>query len=140
MFVTVFCAVLDTRTGEVEYSNGGHNLPYFFSHDEIKPLKNTGGMALGILEDATFGSEKLRLQGGDRLFLYTDGVTEAMDERGNQYSEPRLEEFLHRANGASVSEIIRGAVESVRSHSADTPQSDDITVLALKFLVRVAQS
>jgi serine phosphatase RsbU (regulator of sigma subunit) len=140
MFVTVFCAVLDTRTGEVEYSNGGHNLPYFISDDEIKPLQNTGGMALGILEDASFRSEKLRLQGGNRLFLYTDGVTEAMDEDGNQYSEPRLEDFLHRANGSSVSEIIRGAVENVRSHSAGAPQSDDITVLALKFLLRAAPS
>ena len=140
MFVTVFCAVLDTRTGEVEYSNGGHNLPYFVSSDETKPLKNTGGMALGIIEDATFRSEKLQLRGGDRLFLYTDGVTEAMDEGGNQYTEPRLETFLHQANGSSVSEIIHGAVENVRSHSAGTPQSDDITVLALKFLLGVAQS
>ncbi len=140
MFVTVFCAVLDTRTGEVEYSNGGHNLPYFISRDETKLLKNTGGMALGIKEDATFRSEKLQLKGGDRLFLYTDGVTEAMDEDGNQYSEPRLEDFLHQANGSSVSEIIHGAVENVRSHSAGIPQSDDITVLALKFLLRAAQS
>ena len=107
---------------------------------KLKPLKNTGGMALGIMEDATFRSEKVQLQGGDRLFLYTDGVTEAMDEGGNQYSEPRLENFLHRANSSSVSEIVHGAVENVRSHSAGTPQSDDITVLALKFLLRAAQS
>lgn len=133
MFVTVFCAVLDTRTGEVEYRNGGHNLPYFVSHDETKPLKNTGGMALGIMEDATFRSEKLQLRGGDRLFLYTDGVTEAMDEGGNQFTEPRLEDLLRQANGSSVTEITHGAVDSVRSHSAGAPQSDDITVLALKF-------
>lgn len=135
MFVTVFCAVLDTRTGEVEYSNGGHNLPYFVSREDTKPLRNTGGMALGVLQDATFRSAKLQLRGGDRLFLYTDGVTEAMDEGGNQYSEARLEHFLHEADGASLSEIIHGTVENVRRHSAGTPQSDDITVLALKFLL-----
>jgi sigma-B regulation protein RsbU (phosphoserine phosphatase) len=140
MFVTVFCAILDIPTGEVEYSNGGHNLPYFVSHDEIKPLKNTGGMALGIMEDATFRSEKLQLKGGDRLFLYTDGVTEAMDQGGKQFSEPSLEDFLQRANGSSVSEIIDGTVDSVRSHSAGAPQSDDITILALKFLLRPVQS
>src|SRR5689334_8325730 len=123
MFVTVFCAVLDIRTGEVEYSNGGHNLPYFVSHDETKPLKNTGGMALGIVEEATFGSEKLRLRDGDRLFLYTDGVTEAMDEAGNQFSEPRLAEFLRQANGSSAAEIIRGTVDQVRLHSGSAPQS-----------------
>jgi phosphoserine phosphatase RsbU/P len=135
MFVTVFCAVLDIRTGEVEYSNGGHNLPYLISHGEPAPLENTGGMALGFTEDVTYRSEKIVLRAGDRLFLYTDGVTEAMDEEGNQFSEPRLAEFLHQANGASVTELIRGAVDQVRRHSAGAPQSDDITALTLKYLL-----
>jgi sigma-B regulation protein RsbU (phosphoserine phosphatase) len=134
MFVTVFCAVLDTRTGKVEYSNGGHNLPYLISHDEITTLKNTGGMALGFTEDATYRSEKIVLRAGDGLFLYTDGVTEAMDDRGNQFSEPRLEAFLHQVNGSSATEIIHRAVDQVKHHSAGAPQSDDITVLTLKYL------
>ena len=140
MFVTVFCAILDIRTGEVEYSNGGHNLPYFVSHAETRPLRNTGGMALGFTEDVTYRSEKIMLRAGDGLFLYTDGVTEAMDEGENQFSEPRLEEFLQQANGSSATEIIRGAVDQVRRHSAGAPQSDDITILALKFLLSAAQS
>ena len=135
MFVTVFCAVLDIRTGEVEYSNGGHNLPYFVSHAETRPLKNTGGMALGFTQDVTYRSEKILLRAGDGLFLYTDGVTEAMDEGGNQFSEPRLAEFLHEANGSSATEIIHGAVDQVRRHSAGAPQSDDITALTLKYLL-----
>jgi sigma-B regulation protein RsbU (phosphoserine phosphatase) len=135
MFVTVFCGVLDIRTGEVEYSNGGHNLPYLVSHGELAPLENTGGMALGFTEDVTYRSEKIVLRAGDRLFLYTDGVTEAMDEEGNQFSEPRLAEFLHQANGASATELIRGAVDQVRRHSAGAPQSDDITALTLKYLL-----
>jgi len=135
MFVTVFCAVLDIRTGEVEYSNGGHNLPYLVSHDETTTLKNTGGMALGFTEDATYRSEKIVLQAGDGLFLYTDGVTEAMDETGNQFSELRLEDFLHQSNGSSVTELIHGAVDKVRSHAAGAAQSDDITALAIKFLM-----
>jgi phosphoserine phosphatase RsbU/P len=135
MFVTVFCAVLDIRTGEVEYSNGGHNLPYLVSHDETTTLKNTGGMALGFTEDATYRSEKIVLQAGDGLFLYTDGVTEAMDETGNQFSELRLEDFLHQSNGSSVTELIHGAVDKVKSHAAGAAQSDDITALAIKFLM-----
>src|SRR5215467_2802848 len=134
MFVTVFCAVLDTRTGEVEYSNGGHNLPYLISHDETAPLKNTGGMALGFTEAATYQSKKIMLRAGDGLFLYTDGVTEAMDEGENQFSEPRLAEFLHRVNGSSVTEITHSAVDQVKHHSAGVPQSDDMTVLTLKYL------
>jgi sigma-B regulation protein RsbU (phosphoserine phosphatase) len=134
MFDTVFCAVLDIRTGEIDYSNGGHNLPYFVSHAETVPLRNTGGMALGCVKDVNYRSEKITLQAGEGLFLYTDGVTEAMDDKGNQFSEIRLEQFLRQANGASVTEIIRGAVNQVQSHSAGAPQSDDITALALKYL------
>src|SRR5262245_5670027 len=138
MFVTVFCAVLDIRTGEVEYSNGGHNLPYLVSHGQTSPLKNTGGMVLGFTEDVTYRAEKIVLRAGDGLFLYTDGVTEAMDERGNQFSEHRLAEFLQQANGSSATELIRGAVDQVRRHSAGAPQSDDITALALKYLLTEA--
>ena len=140
MFVTVFCAILDIRTGEVEYSNGGHNLPYFVSHAETRPLRNTGGMALGFTEDVTYRSEKIMLRPGDGLFLYTDGVTEAMDEGGNQFSEPRLAEFLHEANGSSATEIIHGAVDQVRRHSAGAPQSDDITALTLKYLLTAEET
>ena len=134
MFVTVFCAILDTRTGEVEYSNGGHNLPYFVSHAETRPLKNTGGIALGFTQDVTYRSEKIMLRAGDGLFLYTDGVTEAMDEGQNQFSELRLAEFLRQANGAAATEITRSVVDKVGRHSAGAPQSDDITVLTLKYL------
>src|SRR5262245_18502462 len=138
MFVTVFCAVLDIRTGEVEYSNGGHNLPYLVSHGQTSPLKNTGGMVLGFTEDVTYRAEKIVLRAGDGLLLYTDGVTEEMDERGNQFSEHRLAEFLQQANGSSATELIRGAVDQVRRHSAGAPQSDDITALALKDLLTEA--
>ncbi|HEX2933070.1 MAG TPA: SpoIIE family protein phosphatase [Candidatus Binatia bacterium] len=140
MFVTVFCAVLDIRTGEVEYSNGGHNLPYLISHGETAPLKNTGGMALGFTEDVTYRSEKIVLRAEDGLFLYTDGVTEAMDEAGNQFSEPRLEEFLHQTNDWSVTELVRGAVDQVRHHAAGAAQSDDITALTLKYLLTAGET
>jgi sigma-B regulation protein RsbU (phosphoserine phosphatase) len=140
MFVTVFCAVLDIRTGEVEYSNGGHNLPYLISHGETAPLKNTGGMALGFTESVTYRTEKIVLRTGDGLFLYTDGVTEAMDEEGNQFSEPCLAEFLHQANGSSATEIIRGAVDQVKNHSGGAPQSDDITALTLKYLLTAGET
>ena len=92
-------------------------------------------MALGFTQDVTYRSENIVLRAGDELFLYTDGVTEAMDEGGNQFSEPRLAEFLHEANCSSATEIIHGAVDQVRRHSAGAPQSDDITALALKYLL-----
>jgi sigma-B regulation protein RsbU (phosphoserine phosphatase) len=134
MFVTIFCGILDIRTGQVEYSNGGHNLPYFLCPEGIKPLENTGGMALGLTENAVYRSERMVLRAGEGLFLYTDGVTEAMDENENLFSEHRLEEFLGRVGGSSVAEIIRRAVGEVKDFSAGVLQSDDITILALRYL------
>ncbi|HET9129489.1 MAG TPA: SpoIIE family protein phosphatase, partial [Terriglobia bacterium] len=134
MFVTVFCAVLDIRTGEVEYSNGGHNLPYLMSHSETAALKNTGGMALGFTEDVTYGLARIVLGAGDGIYLYTDGVTEAMDAAGNQFSETRLEEFLKQANGSSATQLIHDTVDQVKRHAAGVPQSDDITIVTLKYL------
>jgi anti-sigma regulatory factor (Ser/Thr protein kinase) len=75
------------------------------------------------------------LRAGDGLFLYTDGVTEAMDEAGNQFSESRLEEFLKQANGSSATKLIQGTVDQVKRHAAGVAQSDDITIVTLKYLL-----
>src|SRR4029450_7949643 len=76
MFVTFFCGVLDVRTGQVDYSNGGHNLPYYLHHNGVSPLENTGGKALGLVEQTPYASERMVLRRGEALLLYTDGVTE----------------------------------------------------------------
>jgi sigma-B regulation protein RsbU (phosphoserine phosphatase) len=135
MFVTIFYGVLNTRTGEVFYSNGGHNIPYLiYSHGGVEFLENTGGMALGIMEDVKYQTKRITLRTGDGLFLYTDGVTEAMDREGSLFSDRRLEEFLQRINGFSPAEIIRDVVGEVKNFSSGTPQSDDITILAIKYM------
>ncbi|MGH8659922.1 MAG: SpoIIE family protein phosphatase [Gammaproteobacteria bacterium] len=133
-FVTVFCAVLDVRTGRLEYSNAGHNLPYLICPNGIKPLEKTGGIALGVMEEARYHARGIVLKPGSGLFLYTDGVTEAMDGAGNLFSQHRLEHFLERVKGFSPTQIIQGAVAEVGDFSAGVPQSDDITLLALRYL------
>ncbi|MCI0526022.1 MAG: PP2C family protein-serine/threonine phosphatase [Nitrospira sp.] len=133
-FVTVFCAVLDIRTGRLLYSNGGHNLPYLLYPNGVRPLEKTGGMALGVTEEARYQAGGIVLKPGSGLFLYTDGVTEAVDGAGTLFSEHRLEDFLKRVNGFSPREIIQGAVAEVRSFSAGVPQADDITLLAFRYL------
>jgi len=94
MFVTVFCAILDVRTGQMEYSNAGHNLPYVLSDGAVTALTNTGGMALGVAESVSFNAGHIVLKPGDHLVLYTDGVTEAMDSDDELFSEHRLETTL----------------------------------------------
>jgi sigma-B regulation protein RsbU (phosphoserine phosphatase) len=134
MFVTVFCGVLDVRTGQVNYSNGGHNLPYVLSNGNVMPLPKTKGMALGVSEAADLHAGQLLLKSGDRLVLYTDGVTEAMDKNDQLFSESRLETTLHGVNGLSSKEVIERIVKEVQGFSTGVPQSDDITLLALDYV------
>jgi sigma-B regulation protein RsbU (phosphoserine phosphatase) len=137
MFVTVFYGILHTRTGELVYSNGGHNIPYLLRGTcGIERVENTRGLALGVMEAGRFETKKTVLRDGDCLFLYTDGITEAMDREGQLFSETRLQVVLEKANGRTVSEMIRSVVTEVRAFAGGTPQSDDITALALRYLGR----
>ncbi|MGQ0592992.1 MAG: PP2C family protein-serine/threonine phosphatase [Gammaproteobacteria bacterium] len=85
------------------------------------------------MEEASYHAREIVLEAGSGLFLYTDGVTEAVDGGGNLFSEHRLEHFLGRVNGSSPTEMIQGAIAEVRGFSAGVPQSDDITLLALRY-------
>ncbi len=134
MFVTVFCGMLHTRTGDVWYSNGGHNLPYLMSaRGEVEALERTGGMILGVMDDIPYETKHVTLSTGDGLFLFTDGITEAMDHHGNLFSDERLKAVLQRTNMVAPAEIIRDVVGEVESFAAGAPQSDDITALALLY-------
>ena len=135
MFVTIFHGILHIPSGKLEYSNGGHNLPYVLSRNgTVEPLENTGGMALGVLKDTKYRAKTIQLQAGEGLFLYTDGVTEAMDSADNLFSDRRLCEFLQRANGSSPVELIRGVLSELERFSSGAEQSDDITTLAIHYL------
>lgn len=134
MFVTVFYGVLDYRKGELTYANGGHNPPYVVSSDgKVTPLELTGGLALGVAEGITFSSKKIQLEKGDTIFTFTDGVTEAMNNDFDLYSEERLEKLLTDKFGLNVTELVNHTFESVHLYAEGAIQSDDITVLALKY-------
>ncbi len=133
-FVTVFFGVLNTHTGEVQYSNGGHNLPYLVrASGELEQLPMTDGGLLGKIPHLDFETRRLHLGRGDSLFIYTDGLTEAMDAEMNMFQEHRLESYLKTVNGSSIQDVVRGSVAAIKSHTGDAPQSDDITVLTLRF-------
>jgi serine phosphatase RsbU (regulator of sigma subunit)/ligand-binding sensor domain-containing protein len=135
LFVTVFYGILSIRTGEVEYANGGHNLPFILrKNGAVEMMKKTGGMGLAIMEEMPFENAKLQLEKGDAMFLYTDGVTEAMDIHDNLYTDPRLEETLKKLNkNAGISDIMNGVITDVKKFATGAPQADDITVLTLRY-------
>jgi sigma-B regulation protein RsbU (phosphoserine phosphatase) len=134
MFVTFFCGILNVRTGEVDYSNGGHNLPYYLHRSGVSPLENFGGISLGLIEGSPYASGRMVLRTGEALLLYTDGVTEGMDLNMTLYSDQRLEQFLETNRGSAPREIIGDLISDVRDFAGGAPQSDDITVLALHYL------
>jgi sigma-B regulation protein RsbU (phosphoserine phosphatase) len=134
LFVTLFCAILNIRTGQVDYSNGGHNLPYRLHRDDVSSmLENVGGRALGLVETSTYSSGRVVIEPGESLVLYTDGVTEAMDPHETLYSRQRLERFLAGRSNATPRQIVSDLIDDVRHFAGATPQSDDITVLVLHY-------
>jgi sigma-B regulation protein RsbU (phosphoserine phosphatase) len=134
-FVTVFFGVINVRTGEVQYSNGGHNPPYLVrSTGEVEQLPLTDGMFLGKIPSVDYETKKVRLSRGDSIFVYTDGVSEAMDADMNQYQEERLELYLKSAGAATIRDFVQGSLADIKKHTREAVQSDDITVLSLRYI------
>ncbi len=134
MYVTALFGILNIYTGELEYCNAGHNMPYHLKKNgESEQLESTGCIPLGYLEDFKYEKKKIKIQNGETLFLYTDGVTEAMDSEENEFSEVRLEQTLKKLNNASLNKLKQGVISAVKIFTKGIPQSDDITLLVLKF-------
>jgi serine phosphatase RsbU (regulator of sigma subunit) len=135
MFCTLFYGIMNTETGEVTYANAGHNPPYLITNSgEPVQIESTGGIALGVMEEMEFESATFTISKGDSIFLYTDGVNEAMNEADEEYSYERLEDYLKENSTGSITDMVDRNLESVKEFAGTAPQSDDITVLALRYL------
>lgn len=133
MFVTVFYGIYHIDTGMLEYCNGGHNSPYILhANGDIEMLPLSNNPMVGAVEDITFQGDQTKLEIGDTLMMYTDGVNEATNAALEEYGDDRMEQVLRRLNGKSCKEIIDGQLESVREFAMEAEQSDDITIMALK--------
>jgi phosphoserine phosphatase RsbU/P len=134
MFVTLFMGILNIRTGEMEYANAGHNPPYIMGVDgSLKPVKPTGDCILGVEEGFEYRTKNLLLKEGETIFVFTDGVTEAMDEANALFSEKRLEKRLVELHDRSIESILSGVMSSIENFAQNAPQADDITMLLLRF-------
>ena len=133
MFVTVFYAIYNTKTGEVSYCNAGHNSPYITHADgTVESLPISSNCMIGAIEGLEFNEGTLVLEKGDMLTMYTDGVNEAVNPSFEEYGNQRLNDTLAAMHGKTCKETIDGLLESVKTFADGAEQSDDITVLAIK--------
>lgn len=132
LFVTVFLAIWDDQTNTLSYACGGHNPPLLFqANGPILPLQ-AKGVALGVLEDVTFESKNITLKPDDFLLLYTDGVTEAINEDYDEFGLERLYTLNRQMRGQEVSQIVDLIMQSIQDHAGNMAQFDDITMVAIK--------
>lgn len=135
MFVTLFLAVLDTRTGRLGYANAGHPAPLLLraGHPPELIASMEEPMA-GAMPDIDYSTGTLDLVPGDALFLFTDGVSEAMNPDLELYSDDRLLETVAGQARAGARDLVQAVSASVTAWAGEAEQSDDITMLALRYL------
>ncbi|MFH7325852.1 SpoIIE family protein phosphatase [Desulfurivibrio sp. C05AmB] len=133
MFATVFCAILNTENGEVRFANAGHNPPLLIDAQGIHYLAMKSGFVLGPMEDTVYETERLVMQPGDTLFLYTDGVTEAANLENELYGEAQLLNSLKQKQGEPLASILQLIRAEVMKHANGAAQSDDVTMVAITY-------
>lgn len=134
MFVTLLVGILDVSSGVLKFCNAGHNPPVLIGSDGqavFMPVKNN--LFVGVVKDYDYTEEEIILMPETKLFLYTDGVTEAENEEHVFYSEERLLKVLSDHSAQNVRELIDSVMESVRSYVKEAIQSDDMTMLAIHY-------
>ena len=134
MFVTIFLGILDIRTGSLVFSNAGHNPPYLRrANGEIQRLDSRHGPVVGAMGGMTYGEDVTVLDTGDLLLMYTDGVTEEMNSDDQLFTEARLVDMIERTTLDEVESVVKHTIAAVHDFKGETEQSDDITLLALRY-------
>lgn len=132
-FITFFCGLLDTEKHTFTYVNAGHNPPYLIHRNGSFDRLEKGGVLLGIMQTLVpYEKGVVDLMEGDIVFMFTDGVSEAMSVGEEELGEERLEQILRAHRERSTEEIMQIVQQEVRTHAEGTPQSDDITMVIIK--------
>jgi sigma-B regulation protein RsbU (phosphoserine phosphatase) len=134
MFVTLLLGILDVRTGDLVYTNAGHNPPYIKrANGEVELLDGRHGPIAGAMDGFTYGEGRVSLAPNDLLFLFTDGVVEATNEGNELYSDTRLVELLREEGMTEPERAVVATIDAVNAFEGAAPQFDDITILALHY-------
>lgn len=133
MFATVWLGLLEPHTGSLTYVNCGHEPPLVLAGGEVRARLKATGPAVGAMDEAPFRADACRLEPGELLLAYTDGVTDAVNGAGELYSRQRLIDLLTRSPGLSTASACLGQVaDDLAAHVAGSPPVDDITLLAVR--------
>ncbi|HUS06676.1 MAG TPA: SpoIIE family protein phosphatase [Bryobacteraceae bacterium] len=134
IFLTLLYGILDLRSGEFQFSSGGHPPAYLCSSRQRGNfLREPRGMMLGVLDNASYTDGVAQLEPGDVLAFYTDGVTEAENAGREFYTETRLKAVLESADSRPAKQLMADVLSSVQTFTEGLEQSDDITLLAVRF-------
>ena len=131
-FTTAFLAELDPATGDIVYVNAGHNVPILRKSSGARERLEAGGIPVGIFAESHYELRTTRLDRGDWLVIFTDGVVEAVNQKDEEYGEPALIRMVDRESGSAPAELLRSLLADLDRHVGNTPQHDDITCLLLK--------
>jgi sigma-B regulation protein RsbU (phosphoserine phosphatase) len=134
MFVTMFLGLIDTHSGLVSFVNAGHPPPHLVSTTgQTKQIDSKPAMPLGIRRQTRFQTRTLEILPGDAVFVCSDGVFEALNDKGELFSIERLGQLLREANGAEPREMVQVIKDAVNAFTGCVPRTDDVTVLALRW-------
>jgi len=133
--------ILYPVSGRFDYANAGHNAPFLVHADGgVEELPSIGGIVVGVMPDFDYEERSVVLAPGDTLFLYTDGISEAMNRKGDTFDEERLEHVLAEGPEEPIGTVIDNVTNALDAFVGDAPQSDDITCLALRYLTAKAHT
>jgi len=133
MFATCFLAIINTNTGVVKYANAGHNPPIVGSNKKYKYLSCNNGVMLGVVENVNLVDEQTTLNSGDTLTLYTDGITEAKNDKNELYGENRLINIFNKKEYSCLLELHHYLKEDVEKFANGAEQSDDLTYITIRY-------
>lgn len=133
MFVTFFLGVLDLPTGRLRYCDAGHDSPYIIHNSEIFRLDCIAHLPVGVLDDMKYTTQEIQLQPDSTIFLYTDGLTEAMDQEHKQFGLDRVEKILSTLTDENPEKVLQKVTEAMHEFVKDAEQSDDLTMLAVHY-------
>ena len=136
MFVTVFLGVLDLQTGVLQYCNAGHNSPLLLD-EEVKTLPCDANVPIGVMAEMSFSRQEIQLEKPTTIFLYTDGLSEAENSMHALFGEQRINHVAEEQVAQGVKEpaaVIYAMNEEVHRFVGEAEQSDDLTMLAIKYI------